>query len=234
MKFMSFNTQHCLNYMEQKIDFEIMANAILELGADVVGLNEMRGAGEHPDYTAQVERLAELTGMKYYYFAPALEITGCGTYGNGLLSRVPILKAERILIPDPVPHRHDTDHYETRCVLVAELEGGVTVLVTHFGLNSDEQENAAKTVTEHLRDKKCVLMGDFNVIPEDPVLTPIRARLFDSAALFAEEKGSYPSDFPNRTIDYLFVSRDVTVLSADIPPVVASDHRPYIAELSFD
>ena len=72
IRLMSFNTQHCLNYMEQKIDFEIMANAILELGADVVGLNEMRGAGEHPDYTAQVERLAELTGMKYYYFAPAL------------------------------------------------------------------------------------------------------------------------------------------------------------------
>ena len=47
MKLMSFNTQHCLNYLEQKIDFQIMADAILTCEADIVGLNEMRNAGEY-------------------------------------------------------------------------------------------------------------------------------------------------------------------------------------------
>ena len=28
MKVMSFNTQHCLNYLERKIDFQVMADAI--------------------------------------------------------------------------------------------------------------------------------------------------------------------------------------------------------------
>ncbi len=28
MKIMSFNTQHCLNYIEKKIDFQIMADSI--------------------------------------------------------------------------------------------------------------------------------------------------------------------------------------------------------------
>ncbi len=232
MKIMSFNTQHCLSFIDKKIDFEIMARAINDLGADVVGLNEMRGLGTHPEYTAQVERLAELCGMKYYYFAKAIDVKGKGPYGNGILSKIPLLNARVIPIPDPPKHIGGRG-YETRCVLKAELEGGITVLVTHFGLNPDEQESAVKTVVESLRDRRCVLMGDFNVTPENSVLEPIRSRMNDTADRFDSEKLSFPSDMPDRKIDYIFVSPDVTVSDADIPPVVASDHRPYIATVSF-
>ena len=230
MKIMSFNTQHCLGYIEQRIDFELMAKAITDLGADVVGLNEMRGDGEHPEYTAQVEKLAELTGMKHYYFAKAIDVKNKGPYGNGLLSRIPIIKAEVIPIPDPQT-RINGRRYETRCILKAELEGGFTVLVTHFGLNPDEQQNAVKTVTESLSADRCILMGDFNVTPENSVLEPIRSRMRDTAELFDFEKLSFPSDKPDRKIDYIFVTPDIKVIDADIPPVVASDHRPYIAEI---
>ena len=41
----------------------------------------------NPEYTEQVKLLSELTGMKYYYFAPA--INRIGPYGNGLLSKIP-------------------------------------------------------------------------------------------------------------------------------------------------
>ena len=68
MKIMSFNTQHCLNYITRKIDFQVMADAILQFDPDIVGLNEMRGLGPHPEYEAQVDKLADLTGMKYFYF----------------------------------------------------------------------------------------------------------------------------------------------------------------------
>lgn len=143
MKIMSFNTQHCNNYLEKKIDFDIMARAIIDCDADVVGLNEMRGEGQASDFTAQTERLSELTGMKYYYFAPAIDLPNRGLYGNAILSKVPIVKAENIAIPDPNPKKYN-GWYETRCVLKAQLGNGLTVLVTHFGLNSDEQENAVK------------------------------------------------------------------------------------------
>ena len=138
MRIMSFNTQHCLNYVERRIDFDVMARAIIDSDADVVGLNEMRGIGPDPEFKAQTERLAELTGMKYYYFAPALHMKQ-GLYGNALLSRIPIKSAKTIIIPDPVL-KNGSRHYETLCILKAELEGGITLLVTHFGLNSDEQK----------------------------------------------------------------------------------------------
>ena len=48
MRVVSFNTQHCLDYIEQKIDFERFAETIRGFDADVVGLNEMRGEGMDP------------------------------------------------------------------------------------------------------------------------------------------------------------------------------------------
>lgn len=231
MKIMTFNTQHCLNYLEQKIDFPVMAKAILDCGADIVGLNEMRDQGNHPDYTPQVKTLSELTGLPYYFFAKAIEFGSKGPYGNGLLSRYPILSAESIPIPDPDPRKYD-GYYETRCVLKATLEGGITVLACHFGLNPDEQENAVATICQHLPEEKCILMGDFNVLPEDPVLEPIRKRMKDTADAFHGPLLSFPSDAPDRKIDYIFVSKDIEVLEADIPAIVASDHRPHTAEIA--
>ena len=231
LKIMSFNTQHCLNYLTNKIDIPRVAEAIREYGADIVGLNEMRGAGEHHEYTAQTEALGEALGF-YCYFAKAIDVRGNNPYGNGLLSRYPIISAENILIPDPSPRKYD-GYYETRCLIRAEIDAPdrvVTVLVTHFGLNPDEAENAVATVICNLAESKCVLMGDFNLRPESPILDPIREHLFDTAELFGE-LFSYPSDEPERKIDYIFTSRDIKVISADIPPVVVSDHRPYTAEI---
>ena len=227
MKVMTFNTQHCLNYLAQKIDYDIMAKTILDLGADVVGLNEMRGAGVSEKYGAQVAILAEKTNMPYYYFAKAVDFPG-GPYGNGILSRIPIVKAETIMIADPNPHKYE-GYYETRSVLKVELEGGLVVLVSHFGLLPDEQENAVATVVSALKTEKCILMGDFNMTPDAPLLAPLFEKMKDTAEQFDKPKLSFPSDNPDRKIDYIFASRDIEITSADIPPIVASDHRPHVA-----
>ncbi len=232
MKIMTFNTQHCLNFLEQKIDFQLMAKTILDYGADIIGLNEMRGEGEREDYTDQVPKLSQLTSIPYFYFAKAIDVDGKNPYGNGILSKFKITEVKTIPIPDPI-EKAGTESYETRCILKATLENGLTVLVTHFGLNPEEQENAVKTVIENLPSQKCVLMGDFNVTPDNPVLAPIRERMTDTANLFNEDLLSYPSDKPNVKIDYIFVSPDIEVISADIPSIVTSDHRPHRADIAY-
>ena len=229
MKLMSFNTQHCLNYLEQKIDFQIMADAILTCEADIVGLNEMRNAGEYEDYEDQTGILSKLTGLENHYFAQAIRFhDGKNPYGNALLSHYPLKSVETILVPDPEPKAYD-GYYETRCLLKAKLENGLTVLVIHFGLNPDEQENAVQTILANLEDEKCILMGDFNVVPEDKVLLPIRERMVDTAEFFDAPKLSFPSDNSTIKIDYIFVSKDIAVTEADIPAIVAADHRPHTA-----
>jgi endonuclease/exonuclease/phosphatase family metal-dependent hydrolase len=232
MKIMSFNTQHCLGYIEKKIDFELMARTIVESGADIIGLNEMRGAGEVTDYTDQTGKLSELTGIENYYFAKAIDVGGKNApYGNALLSKYPIESAETILVPDPTPRMANGRYYETRCLLKAKLSCGITVLVIHFGLNQDEQMNAVETVIKNMESERCILMGDFNVLPDNSVLLPIRERMTDAASLFDGEKLSFPSDKPDRKIDYIFVTPDLKLVAADIPATVASDHRPHTAEI---
>lgn len=231
MKIMTFNTQHCLNYLEQKIDFDIMADAIKKCDADIVGLNEIRGEClSVSDYADQTAILSSLTGIKNYYFAEAIKFGGIKPYGNALLSKPPIISAETIIIPDPVKKGYD-GYYETRCVLKAKLQGDITVLITHIGLNPDEQENAVKTILENLEPQKCILMGDFNMTPDNAILNPIRERMVDTSRYFNEQKLSFPSDKPEIKIDYIFVSPDIEVIEADIPAIVAADHRPHTAEI---
>ena len=232
MRIMTFNTQHCLNYLEQRIDYPLFAKAIVESGADVIGLNEMRDEGERDDYEPQMKILSELTGIENYYFARAIYCKGMNPYGNGILSKHKIVDVKTLPIPDP-DGRTEGKYYETRCILKARLECGLTILVTHFGLNPDEQENAVKAVLENLEGEKCVLMGDFNVLPDDKVLLPIREKMKDTAELFGCEKFSFPSDKPDRKIDYMFVTPDIEVISADIPETVVSDHRPHTADVIF-
>ena len=74
-------------------------------------------------------------------------------------------------------------------------------------------------------------MGDFNVTPDSKILDPIREKMVDTASVFDCEKFSFPSDTPRKKIDYIFVTPDATIVSADIPVTVASDHRPHIAEI---
>ncbi|MBO5287132.1 MAG: endonuclease/exonuclease/phosphatase family protein [Clostridia bacterium] len=228
MKIMTFNTQHCLNYMENRIDYNLMAKTISDTGADLVGLNEMFDEGGK--FGPQTKILSELTGLENYYFARAI-MDAAGPYGNGLLSRFPLKRVETIMVPDPEVRRFKDGFYETRCILKATLENGLTVLITHFGLNADEQESSVKLLLEHITDEKCVLMGDFNLPPDSEILKPIYERMVDTASMFDGPRLSWPSDKPRIKIDYIFVSKDIKIISADIPMTVASDHLPHIAEI---
>ena len=234
LKIMTFNTQHCLNYLTSEIDYEIMAETILKQSPDIVSLNEMRDEGPMEGYDAQVKILSEKTGMRGY-FAEAISFDGQNPYGNGLLTRFPILKTE--VIPIPVPEvRPYSDWYEDRCLLKATLDihgEALTVLVIHVGLNPDEAQRAIDTILANLPSERCVLMGDFNLTPDNPILAPIFDRMQDAASLIGGDAFSYPSDKPREKIDYVFASKDIKIKAAEIPAVVASDHRPHTAIIEF-
>ncbi len=227
----SYNIYHCEDYRKEKIDYKAFAEVIKSFDADVIGLNEVHGEGELPEYEEQAKILGELTGYNYF-FAKAADIDGPNPFGNAVLTRLPVKEFSVIPIPDPEIHEDD-GWYETRCILkmVTATEPEVTFLITHFGLHEDEQRNAVKTFCENYVDNKCVLMGDLNVRPDNPMLDEIRARMDDTAEPFGKPFFSFIAHEPNRKIDYIFASRDITPLSFDVPEIILSDHRPVIAEL---
>ena len=232
IKAITFNIQHCAVFPTEIIDFDAFAEKILSFDADVIGLNEVRGAGARADYRAQAAILAEKTGYDFY-FAKATDIGEGNPYGNAVLTRLPVKAFETIPIPDPVPRGYD-GYYETRCLLKMTLEKpAVTFFITHFGLNPDEQENAVKTVLDNLGDGPTVLMGDLNVTPDSPIIARIREQMTDAAT--AAEPGdpllSFPSDAPDRKIDYIFTKGNIKATSCRVVPGVLSDHLPLEAEI---
>ena len=238
MKVMTFNIQHARNFVTGEIDYPLMAKTITDLGADIVGLNEVYGAGKLSPFRSQDDKIAGKLGKEWaHYFARAIKLKG-GSYGNGIVTRYGILDVETIPLISP-PKTHP-GYYEDRCILKALLdtpEGKVRFMTCHFGLQPEEEALAAETICKVLdEDKKnglpTVLMGDFNVTPDNPVLDPIRERLIDTDAFCEGPHLSFPTDKPNIKIDYIFVSVHFKVTSCVVPAVVAADHLPVVAEIT--
>ena len=237
IKVMTYNIQHGHVHLSNpgRIDLSVMADVIRDEGADIIGLNEVRGRGDHPDYTAQTEFMAGYLGY-HGWFGRSFYVGGWNPYGNAIVSSVPILATEVIPIPDPPLRKYD-GYYETRCVLRAVLDLGrpFTVFASHFGLNPDEAENAVDTVVKAV--SKCgtpfCFQGDLNLKPEDPLMRPLFEIMTDTAVAADGPVLTFASDNPYEKIDYIFVSRDVRAERFRVPVVIASDHSPCYAEIRF-
>ncbi len=237
IKAMTFNIQHAEDFLRGGICPELIANTVRAFSPDFCVLNEVYGSGDgsHPvEYGPQAEIIAHLSGMEHFAFCPAIRIWG-KPYGNAILSKKPILSVATVPVPEPIPHGYPGEYYENRAVLVADL-GDCVVLGTHFGLARDERESAVRTVLDLLakQTKPVIFCGDLNSTPDDPIMSPIFSAFDDTANASPEPILTFPSDKPEVKIDYIFVSSNFKTLSAFSPAVMASDHRPYIAELSLE
>lgn len=235
MKVMTFNIQHARNFLTGKIDIPLMAKTIQDLGADVCVMQEVYGKGEGESFVGQSEKIAEMLGF-HHYFAKAIDIGTKGPYGNAIVSRFPITFSETIAVPSAP--RIFKGYYEDRCLLntvVKSPEGDIQILGCHFGLMPNEAELCAKTVCDAISpDMPTVFMGDLNLTPDSELLDPVRHVLVDTDNFYKGENNlTFPSDKPDIKIDYIFVSSDIKVNDVQIPSVIAADHLPIVADISF-
>jgi len=238
----TFNIQHGAHYPTRlstgvaRIDLVAVADAIADMGLDICGLNEVRNQENVAGLCHQARVIAERLGF-YYAFARAIDHKG-GEYGNAIVSRYPILSCTSVPLIVPAEERIEGEKYEDRVVLSAVLSVDgreLSVLVTHFGLYDVEQALAADTVCRLAEQATTplVLMGDFNVTPDSPYIARISRVLTDTAVLLDGDGRTFPSNEPKGKIDYIFANRGLRVLSARVPSVLCSDHRPFVCTLAF-
>ncbi len=220
-------------------DLDRYAEAMKEFNPDICGLNEVDYKLPRSCRVKMAEFLGNAIGCESA-FAPAVT-WGLGTYGNGFLSKYKIKDVEVYPIPDPEV-RNEDKYYETRVILhaIIDVEGkDVDVFVTHYGLARAEAQNATNTLMELVKrtENPTIVMGDFNLPANDPILAPLFENLTDTFEVYPDKDVvTYPSDpciTPNpehsNKIDYIFVSRHFKVESVEIPELLLSDHKPYIA-----
>ena len=243
MRIGTFNIQHGVDYAtkletgESVVNLDRMADYIAEMGLDVCGLNEVYDCPLGGELPKQAAHIGEKLGY-YHVFAKAIDIRPGYPYGVALVSRYPIVSTRCVPIELAEEDREYDGYYENRILLIAELdiEGKpLTVMVSHFGLNPDEALLAAETVLQEIPkiQTPIVLMGDFNVTPDRPEIQAISSLLNDTAYLIEGSDCTWPSNAPDRKIDYVFTSTDLEAVSCRIPERVVSDHRPVVVDLSF-
>lgn len=223
-------------------NLERVSELVLLLEADIVLLQEVDRETERSGEVDQLAELEHLTGF-HGAFGRTLDYQG-GEYGIAMLSRWPIRSDTLIPLPVDVAQERAGGSYEPRGALRAEVAapaGSIGVLNTHLAAFSQDHYRRQEMATvrreaDRLRDDYgvAVVGGDFNAEPDSEVIrTMLDAGWIDGWGACGESGAglTYPADRPERRIDYLFLSPDLTCDSARVLSTGASDHRPLLVRV---
>ena len=197
------------------------------ISADVVALQEVnvdvKRAGAD-----QVATLGQPLGYQSIY-AATLSRGGIGTYGIGVLTRLPVKSVRRIELAA-------SGAAEPRVAIDATLCAGklpIRVIATHADVWQPEEN--LKTLAGELDERissPTILLGDLNVKPGHPSVESIAAHgLVDLIGQLSEGATFWPR--PKR-LDYLFVDSLLAqwATGAGIGTSRASDHHPVWADFA--
>lgn len=204
--------------------------------ADVIALQEVDKGTRRSGGVDQATALGKALGYGHA-FVPHFAYQG-GEFGVALLSRHPIVRAERRTTKGSRLAQLDAT--------VRTPDGEVRVVVVHFTVTfpfRDSKEQAA-TDAARLKEAKAaaalalaekgpvLVLGDMNDDSGSPAYEAFSKGLQDAC----EVKGAgfaktWNSAFPVTRIDYVWASRHFEVASCDTLASDASDHLPVAAEL---
>lgn len=191
-----------------------VSDVVASLDADIIALQEVDNGLERSDGVDQSAVLAERIGAERV-FAGAWEKDG-GTYGVALLSKRPILQAERFELPDVGGFEPRVGIDATVCAGTRELR----VVSSHADFLPWSAKAHADALGEHVAgDDDVVLAGDFNIPPEHESITGIVQKgLRDVVGEFTDDP-----TFADSRIDY--VMTDLPASDAHVVKSDASDHN---------
>lgn len=223
LKIMTYNIHH-VEGTDGKIDYQRMAEVIMDFDPDIIALQEVDNKTERTERVNQVERLADLSGYEHFVFGRSMPHEG-GEYGLAVISRYPILTFE----VHPLPFHFGL---EPRTVLLTVIDTGrkagkITLANTHLCHQSEsnriDQVRRINALVGEL-EGPLILAGDLNARREN-----------DSMRLMWSRDWVDCSD-PYSRIDYILTrKRDgAKVIKAQmLEDKVTSDHFPIMVELAF-
>lgn len=190
-----------------------VAETIAGFSPDVVGLNEVRRTPVLNQPKLLAAELGMPTAFQRNLVAPGIR------FGNAVMTRGTILEYRHIALPW---------QREPRGLLLSRLDVAgerFWLGVTHLGLSAAIRAEQKRAILEALpSDEPLLLMGDFNEGPV--VLGEIARRL-----TLAPPSPSFPAHAPERAIDFVLHSDHWRVERVEVPPTIASDHRPLVVDV---
>ena len=229
LRVMTYNIHQGLD-ADIRMDLDALAAVIRQEQPDILALNEVNRGRATNGFVDTLFYLSHQLELPYVFGNYATD----GLYGNAILSRYPIREWENL------PYQTNTT--EVRGVLWAVVDapgGALNIYATHLDHIGSADNARLAQVTELLADwngaPRSILLGDLNAPPQAPELQPVYQAGFADALRLAGLENIFtfwdPMPIPGKRIDFIFLTPDLTALSAWSPETRASDHRPVIAEI---
>ncbi|MBD3214178.1 MAG: hypothetical protein GF311_16330 [Candidatus Lokiarchaeota archaeon] len=231
--FMTWNIHNAIG-VDDKFELDRLVEQIKTRNPDVLGLNEVDLGALKTSFIDIGSYFAHKLNMYYYY-----GYTFYKHYGNMLLSKYPISNAEIIKLPLNVSSA------EPRSMIKAHLEINSTiwtVYITHLSTKKDDRIEQVKAIVNEMNGsafEKIVWMGDFNFEPTDTEYLLINSTIPDLNFTDTYRKlntdpgytGHFDDEFePQKRIDYIMCSPDLTPLGSEVWCSEASDHCAVITQ----
>jgi endonuclease/exonuclease/phosphatase family metal-dependent hydrolase len=214
--------------LDRRRDLDRIADVIREIRPDVIGLQEVvrENGVAHAD---QATYLAAALGMSVVM--GETRSFGDGTYGNAVLTRLPVLSSLRCDL--------SCRGREPRGCLRVDLgvdDTAVHVFNCHFGLAFRERRAQMDLLHAFLRAADCggprLLLGDFNEWHRGPVTRGLR-REFSSP--MRRMRRTHPAVFPLFRLDRIYwdveLQGEAFHVHSSRVARVASDHLPVVARV---
>ena len=230
VRVLTFNILHGAT-TKGDFDLDVIAEIINRTDPDLVALQEVDFKTKRAKDLDLTTELALRTGMTSYY-AMAMEYDG-GGYGEGVLSKFPILEARNIALP----HQSRSEPRAAAEITMVSSPGDTIRFIgthlDHLKENRDRimQVNKINTILGDSHHPT-ILAGDLNDIPDSEPISILESKW--GAAYHTKLENTFPSDSPRVKIDYVMYApkRKWKVLeSKTICDKIASDHCAYLVVL---
>jgi endonuclease/exonuclease/phosphatase family metal-dependent hydrolase len=219
-------------------DIPRLAEVIKAHNPDLVALQEIDVGVERSGRVHQIQELGKLTGMAARY-GPTQHYQG-GLYGNGVLTKLPILDVSI----HPLPYSESTEKKTSypRAAIAVTVKGPdgkpLRFISTHFQHSAFEEDRIAEAgaINKLFAGKDdnipTILAGDMNAKPDSPPMTILHKRWTN--AIDKDATFSSPSYGPKYRIDYILYRPAPAfrvIETKVIDERMASDHFPVFAIL---
>lgn len=221
-----------------------IATLIHKLGADVVALQEIDRKSRWAGNFDHLRYLSVHSFIPHFVFGINNQREGLLnlSYGNALLAKDPIVYAQTVVF--------GRKRVGEKGFLFVELnvQGRILPLVNvHLHYRSRRHRMAQ---LEHMIDFLAaihkergkawgippIVCGDFNTPHEtgDAATTLYKhLQRFGEYRFYPIQEGTFPSPWPTRTIDFIFLPRVCRHVHASVVKSLLSDHRPVFVEFDF-
>lgn len=243
LRVMTVNVHKGFSFLNRRFVLRELRDAIREVGADLVFLQEVHGMRRRGGLAPG----AEPAGPHYEFLADQLwpafaygrnAVYTHGDHGNALLSKYPILRSENVDVSAATHEKRGLLHCALR---LPGREHIVHAICVHLGLRQSHRQQQLRQLCDFVEQRvpaaePLLVAGDFN-----DWRCNAHAVLLDCAGLdevFVEARGraapTFPARWPLLPLDRIYVRgvRDHAPLVLPARPWTGlSDHAPIAAEI---